>query len=247
MIRYQIYPSLLDCYADYRNHDEIWETYWGSSDHPGKTIEEYREEQFHNVIDRINRVPYSSAAADRGTALNNLIDALVTGKMDDTITPWTHGDKMRGYAVNVNDNPYYFPTAMADELSAYFNGCLTQQFLEADLPTKFGEVRLYGFADYVDPFCIHDLKTTTRYSYGKYADHWQWATYMYCANEMGMPVKNFEYNVVEIGKSRWQTYTEGYQYNDAAKLRLTAHVEDFILFIEAYRDLITDKKIFNQQ
>lgn len=247
MIQYKIYPSLLDAYADYRNASEIWETYWGSSEHPSKSLEEFQEEQYQSVIDRINRVPFESEAADRGTALNNLVDYLAAGRGTPMFHTWVKDDVNLGFAVEYNGHTFYFPHAMVDELAKYYNGCMAQTFVKGKIITMYGEVELYGFVDYVAQDCIHDLKTTSRYSVGKYADHWQWVVYPYCLSQMGCLIKNFEYNVVEIGKSSWQTYTEAYTVKETDIVRLIGFVEDFIKFIETNRDKITDKKIFNEE
>ena len=71
------YATLLDGFTDYLNSDEIYEKYWGWSVNPPHTLEEFRQKQFQGFIDRINRVPFESEAADKGTAFNELVDALI--------------------------------------------------------------------------------------------------------------------------------------------------------------------------
>lgn len=247
MIKYRIYPSLLDAYADYRNAAEIWETYWGSSATPSKSLEDYCEEQYQSLIDRINRVPFDSEAADRGTALNGLIDYMVTRRTNVEITPWMKDEDVLGYQVGYNNRTFYFPQEMVTELSRYYDGCIAQVFVSGVFPTMHGEVELYGFADYVGMDCVYDLKTTSRYNVGKYAEHWQRVVYPLCLEQKGCGIRDFEYNVVEIGKSSWATYTEGYKVRENDRARLTAFLEDFIMFLETNREKITDKKIFNEK
>ena len=76
-LNYCIYATLLDAYWGYLNSDVIWEKYWGWSENPPHTPEEFHELQFQELIDRINRKPFDSEAADKGTAFNELVDALI--------------------------------------------------------------------------------------------------------------------------------------------------------------------------
>ena len=55
---YRIYATLLDAFWGYLNSDVIWDKYWGWSENPPHTPEEFHEQQFHELIDRINRKPF---------------------------------------------------------------------------------------------------------------------------------------------------------------------------------------------
>ncbi len=81
--KYRFYATLLDCYSDYINSDAIWGKYWGFSKNPPHTPEEFHQKQFQQVIDRINRVPFDSEAADKGTAFNEIIDCMVEHRQSD--------------------------------------------------------------------------------------------------------------------------------------------------------------------
>lgn len=63
-IKYRIYPSLLDAYQNYLDSDIIYDKYWGYSETPPHTPEEFRKQQFQSLIDRINRVHYENEAVD---------------------------------------------------------------------------------------------------------------------------------------------------------------------------------------
>ena len=76
-LNYCIYATLLDAFWGYLNSDVIWDKYWGWSENPPHTSEEFHEQQFHELIDRINRKPFDSEAADRGTAFNEIIDCMI--------------------------------------------------------------------------------------------------------------------------------------------------------------------------
>lgn len=82
---FKIYATLLDSYYNYLNSDEVWETYWGNSATPPHTKEEFGKLQFQSIIDRINRVPFDSEAADKGTAFNEVIDCLILNEQSDKI------------------------------------------------------------------------------------------------------------------------------------------------------------------
>ena len=81
--KYRFYATLLDSYMNYVESDTIWEKYWGWSDNPPHTPDEFRQEQFQALIDRINRVPFDSEAADKGTAFNEIIDCMVENRNSD--------------------------------------------------------------------------------------------------------------------------------------------------------------------
>ncbi len=271
---YRIYPSLIDAFTQYERSDAIWEQYWGFSENPPHSPEEFRDLQFRTVIDRINRVPMAwedSEAADRGTALNEVVDCMVehrcsakcdvqrvygmratgnAGSMSDACE--VSGDvesagEVVGLNVGYNKRVFYFPITLVRELAAYFKGMVAQQYIEAPLETSCGRVILYGFTDYIAPFAVHDLKTTGKYSVGKYRHNMQHLVYPYILHATGSGVRLFEYNVAECGRGgSWATYTETYTFDPGRDIpALTRRVEDFISFIEENRGLIRDKKIFN--
>lgn len=194
-IQYKFYATLLDAYQDYLDSAELYEKYWGSSVNPPCTLSEFHQKQFKELIDRINRVPFDSEAADMGTAFNEVIDCMVEHrkpskcKVTRAYETIVHGDvsgdpeerwadveetgKVIGLNVEYNNREFYFPLPLVREVSDYYRGGLTQQYTDAILPTAFGNVLLYGYIDYVMPFSIHDLKTTSRYKVGKFKNHWQ--------------------------------------------------------------------------
>ena len=124
---------------------------------------------------------------------------------------------------------------------------MTQQRVEAILPTTYGNVLVYGLIDELMPTSVHDIKTTGSYTIGKFKDHHQHLVYPYALMQNGSDVRTFEYNIVEFNKggSVVDTYTETYVFNPERDIPiLTSHCEEFIRFLEENRELITDKKIF---
>ena len=247
-IKYRIYPSLLDAYQNYLDSDIIYDKYWGYSETPPHTPEEFRKQQFQSLIDRINRVHYENEAVDRGTAFNEVIDCMVENRGTDKVKveKLLNNGIVAALNATYNNRTFCFPMPLVREVSDYYKGALTQQYVQAVLPTMFGDVLVYGFIDYVLPFLICDLKTTGRYSVGDFKNHWQHIVYPYAMMENGSKVFDFEYNVVEFGKSDYNTYTESYSFVPERDVpKLTQHCEDFIRFLQQNRELITDKKIFN--
>lgn len=248
-LSYKFYPTLLDGFQSYLDSELIWERYWGFTENPPHTPEEFREKQFQSLIDRINRVPFDSEKADRGTAFNEVIDCMVQHQNSEKVcVRKVRGDdgSVTGVNATYNNRTFFFPLGLIREVANYYKGGLPQQYIQAILPTIFGDVLLYGYIDYVLPFLTCDLKTTGQYSVGNYKNHWQHIVYPYALFQNGCDVPDFEYNVVELGKTYYNTYTESYSFVPGRDIeRLTQHCEDFIRFLQINRDLITDKKIFN--
>lgn len=151
------------------------------------------------------------------------------------------------YTVVYNDRTFVFPISLCREFANYYKGALTQQRVEAILPTAYGNVLVYGVIDELMSASVHDIKTTGSYTVGKFKDHHQHLVYPYALMKNGSDVRTFEYNIVEFNKGGFvvDTYTETYVFNPERDIPiLTNHCEEFIRFLEENRELITDKKIF---
>ncbi len=269
-VSYRFYATLLDGFQDYLNSDIIWEKYWGYSENPPHTPEEFKQKQFQSFIDRINRVPFDSEAADKGTAFNEVIDCMIEHRKSDKVNVryvyetivlgqvdncdpderWAEvrqTNKIVGLNVTYNNRTFYFDINLCREFANYYNGALTQQFVKAIVPTRYGNVEVYGYVDELMPQSIHDIKTTGKYSVGKFKDHWQHIVYPYCYQQNGQDLRLFEYNIAEIDKyGRWETFTESYMYKPERDVpKLIAMCEELICFLIENRHLITDCKIFN--
>lgn len=262
--KFKFYATLLDAFTSYLKSDAIWERYWGFSENPPHTPEEFRQKQFQSLIDTINRVPFDNEAADKGTAFNEVIDCMiehrksdkifveyeyqkiVTGQVDNCDPDERGADviitnKIIGLKVQYNNRQFYFPLPLCREFANYYKGALTQQYVQAILYTCFGPVLIYGFIDELMPMSVHDIKTTGSYYVGKFKDHWQHMVYPYCLMRNGSDVRLFEYNVTDFRS----TYTESYTFLPERDVPiLTAHCEELIRFLQDNRKLITNKKIF---
>lgn len=249
--KYCIYATLLDSYFNYLNSDVIYNRHYGWSENPPYTEEEFRQKQFQELIDRINRKPFDSEAADRGTAFNEVVDCMVEGRKSESVkvervySPDGTGEVIALRATYNNRN-FVFSIDLCREFANYYKGALTQQRVEAILPTSCGDVLIYGVIDELMPNSVHDIKTTGNYSVGKFKDHHQHLVYPYALMMNGSDVRTFEYNIVEFNRGYVvDTFTETYVFNPERDTPiLVEHCESFIHFLEDNRDLITDKKVF---
>lgn len=266
--KYKIYPSLLDKFGQYLCADEEAESFFNIDNETGeykKTPDEIEAELKQSLIDAINRVPFDSEAADKGTAFNAIIDGLIhkqahkeaTDREPYTISGFKDANLIqvcfneRGGGLQPERN-FIFDREWCVEEAKYFAGSLSQVQVSAILPTQYGDVELYGYIDELRRDVVYDIKTTSRYEFGKYAKGWQRHVYPYCLIASGMmeSVKAFEYTAYQLKKSRTglisgTRYPEYYVYDHEQTVKLlTMHVERFIEFIEANRDCITNKKIF---
>ena len=247
-LKLKFYATLLDSFTSYLRSDAIWDRYWGFSENPPHTLEEFKEKQFQSLIDTINRVPFDSEAADKGTAFNEVIDCMIENRKSETVlVERLLSDMMDGRQALVglratyNNHQFDFPISICREFANYYKGALSQQRVEAILHTCFGDVLVYGVIDELMPMSVHDIKTTGSYYVGKFKDHWQHIVYPYCLMQNGSDVRLFEYNITDFKN----TYTETYTFVPERDIPiLVNHCEEFIRFLNDNRDLITDKKIF---
>ena len=258
-VKYNIYPSILDAFQDYLNSEDVWLRYWGGSDEPSMSLEDFEQKQFSGLIDKINRVPIAwedSEKVDAGTTFNEIVDCLILNRNSDKmqiVKEFDSLDENKVVAIRAiyNGRSFQFPLTVCREFSDYYKGAIPQVYTEAVLQTKYGSVKLYGYIDELMPTSIHDIKVTGSYEAWKFKDKWQRVVYPYCINENGSNITDFEYNILlykatKAGYNTYEVFAEYYNYTDDDKDRLTVFVEQFIEFLEENRNLITDKKIFNE-
>lgn len=211
--QYKFYATLLDAFQWYLDSEQ-----------------ETAEKDF---IDKINRVPFQSDAADKGKAFNDLIDVCLT-------KGWTSNE------LSVMENiqsKYGFNTELIDSLVKELQGSVPQYFCSRVLHTSKGSIEIYGYMDFIKFTKAIDLKTTKTYTLGKYDKSWQKVVYPWCLVEDGIFVDEFEFLVTDFE----HIYKEPYPiniYNIEAQLTVICLI--LIDFIEAKRHLITDKKIFGE-
>lgn len=242
MNSYRFSPSLLDKFEGYINSSRIYQEYWGFSEDPAKTEEEFEQEQFQGLINTINRVPFQSEAADKGTAFNEVIDCIIENRKSTSmeIKSYPETDTIAAF---YNGQFFNFPLAICVEVGKYLKGAITQHWVNGELETSKGNVKLIGCIDQLLPFTICDTKTLSKYSAFKFRHNWQHIVYPFCLHQNGVKINDFEYVITDF-KNTW---TELYVYDEEKDVpRLKEICERFIEFIELNRELITDTRIFNQ-
>lgn len=262
MIRYNIYPSLLDSYDNYLKAGDIYDKYWGNSDAPPFTYEEFARQSFQDLIDKINRVKRDLIKADIGTAFNEIVDCMVLGQKSDKmeIDKVLQDGRVVEIKAHYNSRTFSFPIEMCRLFANLYSGAIPQMLVEGEIDTSFGSVRLYGYLDELLPQKVCDIKTTGSYESFKFKGNNQHLVYPYCLRRMGNDIDLFSYDVAhiksnitkddpspkEVHVSFLGYYREEYGYipeRDEPILR--KRIESFISFLECNRHLITDKKIFN--
>lgn len=243
--KYNIYPTLLDAFASYLNSSQVYQKYYGFTENPQISEEEFEQKKFGELIGKINRVPLEdSYAADKGTMFNEIIDCLVERRKSKQmhlvsdienhliVAQW----KGITEGFNIHD---------CKTIAGALKGSVCQTFHEGFLETRYGVVRMYGFTDFLLPFRIVDLKTTSNYSAFKYRENWQHIVYPYLMHFNGNFVSDFTYLVYKWKKDGGEIFEEEYRYEEGRDLPLLVEiVEQFIEFLEANREVITDGKIF---
>lgn len=209
-VQYKFYATLLDAFC--------W--YLGSES----------DDAFREFINKLNRVPYRSDAADKGIALNELVDGLASG----TVYP---AKKDGEYRYNGQE----FSCEVVDWLADYYRGGFSQQYTEGILETKKGKVLLYGFVDEILPGETHDIKGTGDYEYPSFLNHWQKVVYPFCLAQQGIHCPDFTYMITDYET----VYREDYRYEPERDIpRLILICEELIDFVETHRRKILDRKIF---
>lgn len=211
-----------------------------------------RAEAYAALMDKLNhrRTP-STEAADRGTALNNIVDDLLFGpKMlegDERIIPHT-------YQTSIGGKMYVFDAQLCKALAGALEDAGDYQvYGEAIVNVDGCRVKLYGYADYIMPDGIMDLKTTTTYAPNKFRGHWQHRVYPIIMDAMGfLPRKDctlFRYLVAELTRDEpygATLYNEDYvvDFDDYQRQTIDFLSTQLLPFIERHRGDITDDYIF---
>lgn len=239
---YNIYPSLLDRYTDYIRANDTWEQFWGHSDAPKVSPEEYEHKQLAAFIDSVNRVPFVSEPANKGTCFNELVDCMLKGSAHSGIMEIGKVGELYHCKHLGSGMGFDFHPGIIKRLFHRYRGALPQVLVEAPL----GDVRLYGYIDELLPFAIHDIKTTSKWELGKFRNHAQHLVYTYCVRYMGGDCDQFHYDVVQWGKEPGQEEfnVESYMWTHESLPKLQELVNGCVSLINQYRPLITDKRVF---
>ena len=263
-IRYRIYPSLLDKFQALLDVDQTVEEFWNldSEGDYKETADEMSDRLEKELLDAVNRVPHEPIeAADKGTCFNEVIDCLISHRKCEYEGMDIRSGEIAGNRVitaKLNGFEFHYDLAFCREVAECLKGAISQHRCEAVMPTRYGDVELCGYADEIVSDVVVDIKTTSRYDFGKYGKGWQRFVYPWCLTESGevQGISSFEFLVVvwKGGTSRTPVltgtlYDEYYTYtsHEDAGLAIRQVCERFIEWLEAHREQITDKKIFAEE
>lgn len=271
--KYRITPSLLNSFQTLLDSDLLWQKFYGDNENSNVTAVEYYAKCEQELLDACNRVPFTSEAASKGTALNEIVDCILDKrpqredmKVERIYSPMygvvkgePSGGDLIGLHAELDGFKFNFDINLINRLTEYFAGSICQYRCEATLDTSYGPVILYGDADYIRKDVVSDLKSTSKYSeYGKFDSGWQKHLYPWALIKSGdaQYISGFEYTIIpwQVGGTKnlplltGEIYKEwhDFSYNESEELLLEI-VEQFIHWIEVHRNLIKHPRIFNQQ
>lgn len=272
---YRIYPSLLDKFQELLDYEQAAEQPWNLVSDAAHKRGEYLDLEVGDyiltpdemamkieveLIDSINRCDYGvpMPAADRGTALNEIVDCMIMGVKStrDDVKLDRARDKegnLIGVTATIRGLTFMFDIGLCRALRDYFAGAVCQYKCEAEIETRRGNVLLYGYIDYWLRDRVLDLKTTSYYNFGKYERKWQRFVYPYCLVESGdiAAISEFEYTAVKLSGNKILTgdiYPEVYTYrHDVATDELEFICRQFIEWLQSVSPAITDKRIYCQE
>lgn len=220
-ITYSIYPTLLDSFYWYKRG--------------------YNEKQ--ELIDKINRVksPMPEAAA-RGVAFEDCVNNILkTRTFNSPILKGSFFEKSYKCPITQKEFTFNFKGDLILKIAAKLSNCTKmQEYIQANVPTPVGLIKVYGFIDFSYPDKDIDLKTTGSYKNNKYKDYNQHKCYPLLRKLNGRLKSDFLYYVTDFN----DTYQEPYIHTSVLSDEFIRDLVEFTEFLERERELITDKKIF---
>ncbi len=209
--KYRIYPSLLDKFQELLDYEKVVEEDW-NKDSDGEyklTLDEMYLKIEEELINSINRCPREpSEAADKGTAFNEIVDCLIenrkSSREDCKIYSIKNGYGEKIIRAEINGFAFDYDVKLCKDTAEFFAGSLTQFFVESVMETAHGDVEIYGFIDEWPNNLMFDIKTTGRYTFGKYENKWQRHAYPWCVINSGLAteIESFTYFVIEWAYQR---------------------------------------------
>lgn len=208
---YSIYPTLLDSFYWYKRG--------------------YNEKQ--EILDKINRIKGEMPeAARKGIAFESCVN--------DIIKSGTANHPMLRDSFFEKDG-FNFKGNLILKIAAKLANCSKmQEYIQANVNTPAGVIKVYGFIDFSYPDKFIDLKTTGSYKDKKFKDYNQHKCYPLLAQLNGRKVYDFLYYVTDFN----DTYIEPYKHTSVLKDEFIRDLVEFTEFLEMNRELISDKKIF---
>ena len=274
---YRIYPSLLDKFQDLLDYESIAEEDWNKvseaakerGEYPDSEVGDYKltpDEMYDKIemelINSINRCPHEpNESADKGTAFNEIVDCLIehrkSANHECKIYSTVNGNGTNVIRAEINGFVFDYDISLCKEVAGLYKGSLPQYLVKAVMQTEYGNVELYGFIDEWVANVMEDIKTTGKYTFGKFGRKWQRHVYPWCAIEAGLTteVESFTYRVIEWAYQRRgeplraksitpETYT--YDHVDSER-QLRSFIHCFLSWLNSRRHLITDRRIFGSE
>lgn len=220
--QYRFSPSVLDKMQKVLDAEEYFESDFNLSDDGyKKSLDEIIAEREQEILDAINKVPQEpSEAAAQGTAFNECVDEYVNWKftgmdysdlMDKTgrvvvkdIKQDENGEHI-SWEAECDGFKFVFDGQLIKRVAEMVSDGTMQMHVQSELDTPSGNtVLLHGYPDYIQPYRITDLKTTSSYAHGKYERYWQRFVYPYIIiqNNLMESLDEFRFLVVEMKKDR---------------------------------------------
>lgn len=228
---YRISPSLLNAFDGWLNAGEDWDKFWGESDLPPVTREGYERGKLEELLGYINGVAQEpSEAADRGTCLNEIVDCLLGNRPRGDVR-WSGSDGF--YKAVKGDFTFLFDRGLVDSLTLMLQSSVAQYHLDHAYDFEGGRIRLHGYADYIFPTMIWDLKTTGKYTTEKYAQNWQRHVYPVVAVDSGELVKceKFTFYALECTKDRKSGVITGKAFAESYDVNLVESRERVLEYV----------------
>lgn len=269
-IDYRIYPSLLIAYQNLLDYEIVAEEDWNKVSEAAHKRGEYLDRDIGDykltpdemylkleadLLDSINRIDGRfGEAAEKGTAFNEIVDCLIenrkSSREDCKIYSTANKSGIKVIRAEINGFTFDFDIQLCKDVAKYFEGSITQFFANATMGTSYGNVQLYGYIDEWVGNKMFDIKTTGRYSFGKFEHGWQRHVYPWCVIESGMTteIESFEYYIVAwrggtpiTGDIYRETYT--YSHEESGR-KIREMLESFLGWLESRKEFIQDKRIY---
>lgn len=269
-INYRIYPSLLIAYQNLLDYEIVAEEDWNKVSEAAHKRGEYLDRDIGDykltpdemylkleadLLDSINRIDGRfGEAAEKGTAFNEIVDCLIenrkSSREDCKIYSTANKSGIKVIRAEINGFTFDFDIQLCKDVAKYFEGSITQFFANATMGTSYGNVQLYGYIDEWVGNKMFDIKTTGRYSFGKFEHGWQRHVYPWCVIESGMTteIESFEYYIVAwrggtpiTGDIYRETYT--YSHEESGR-KIREMLESFLGWLESRKEFIQDKRIY---
>lgn len=178
------------------------------------------EDKFNELINKINKVPIEyPESAKKGVAMEDVVNLNISGQKI------------------YNKDGFKFDPVLVDKIANKLkNNIGTQKWIEKIVPFKHGLFRVGGFLDYDYKDISVDLKTTGRYSLGKFKDNQQHRAYGLIEPHK----KEFTYLVTDFENMYIEPYKNKTEYHD----EFIHNVEGFWEFVQENKNIITDTRIF---